>query len=173
MMYRKEAMTTHTADRFRRLFEYEKDAHAKVIASLVAVSADKRSSPMFQKALDLFAHICAARRMWLYRFGATSEAITDLFPQGVALDSLTSLAEAMHAVWSDYLASLDDAEAARVFEYSSLDGGRFRNSVEDILTQLFGHSLYHRGQIAMLLRSIEAEPAVTDFVYWSREAIQG
>ncbi|HEY7544618.1 MAG TPA: DinB family protein [Blastocatellia bacterium] len=61
---------------------------------------------------------------------------------------------------------------ARVFEYSSLDGGRFRNSVEDILTQLFGHSLYHRGQIALLLRSIEAEPAATDFVYWSREAIQ-
>jgi uncharacterized damage-inducible protein DinB len=44
-----------------------------------------------------------------------------------------------------------------------------RNSIEDILTQLFGHSCYHRGQIAQLLRSIGAEPAVTDFVFWTRE----
>jgi uncharacterized damage-inducible protein DinB len=166
-----ETMTTHTADRFRRLFEYEKDAHAKVIASLDAVSADKRSSPLYQKAVDLFAHICAARRMWLYRFGATSEAITDLFPQGVAAVTLTALADQMHLVWSDYLSRLDDGEAARVFEYRSTDGREFRNSVEDILTQLFGHSLYHRGQIALLLRQIEEEPAVTDFVFWSREAI--
>lgn len=164
-------MTTHIADRFRRLFEYEKDAHTKVIASLVAVSADKRSSPSYQKAVDLFAHICAARRLWLYRFGATSESPRDLFPQGVAADSLASLAEEMHAAWSDYLSRLDDAETARVFEYRSIDGGQFRNSIEDILTQLFGHSLYHRGQIAMLLRSIESDPAVTDFVFWSREAI--
>jgi len=43
--------------------------------------------------------------------------------------------------------------------------------VEDILAQLFGHSWYHRGQIALLVRSIGAEPAATDFVYWAREAI--
>lgn len=164
-------MTTHNADRFRRLFEYEKDAHTKVIASLMAVSADKRSSPLYQKAIDLFAHICAARWLWLYRLGATDASPRDLFPQGVTVDSLTGLAEEMHSAWSDYLSRLDDAEAARVFEYRSLEGEQFRNSVEDILTQLFGHSLYHRGQIAMLLRLIEEEPAVTDFVFWSREAI--
>ncbi|MEW6211451.1 MAG: DinB family protein [Acidobacteriota bacterium] len=165
-------MTTHIADRFRRLFEYEKDAHAKVIASLDAVSADKRSSPLYQKAVDLVAHICAARRMWLFRFGATDLAITDLFPQGVAVSALTALADEMHRVWSDYLSRLDDAETARVFKYCSLDGREFRNSVEDILTQLFGHSLYHHGQIALLLRQIGEEPAATDFVYWSREAIE-
>lgn len=168
-----EIMTTYIADRYRHLFEYEKDAHTKVIVSLVAVSADKRSSPSYQKAVDLVAHICAARRLWLFRFGAASESPRDIFPQGVAVDSLTGLAEEMQAAWSDYLSRLDDAETARVFEYRSLDGGQFRNSIEDILTQLFGHSLYHRGQIALLLRSIEAEPAVTDFVFWSREAISG
>ena len=42
---------------------------------------------------------------------------------------------------------------------------------EDILTQLHGHSLYHRGQIAMLLRSAGVEPPATDFVFWAREPI--
>ena len=58
-----------------------------------------------------------------------------------------------------------------MFEYQSLDGPWFRNSVEDILTQLFGHSWYHRGQIAALIRALGEEPAVTDFVFWARDLI--
>ena len=77
----------------------------------------------------------------------------------------------MQAAWSAYLGRLTDADLTRVFEYQSYEGGRFRNSVEDILTQLFGHSWYHRGQIAQLLRSLGAEPAVTDFVFWAREPV--
>ena len=64
-----------------------------------------------------------------------------------------------------------DLLAHRDFEYVSLDGPRFRSRVDDILTQLFGHSWYHRGQIALLVRSIGAEPAVTDFVFWTREPL--
>ena len=41
-----------------------------------------------------------------------------------------------------------------------------------ILTQLYGHSLYHRGQIAMLVKQAGGQPAMTDFVYWCREKIQ-
>ena len=34
------------------------------------------------------------------------------------------------------------------------------------------HSWYHRGQIATLVRALGAEPAVTDFVFWSRELVE-
>ena len=61
----------------------------------------------------------------------------------------------------------------RELEYQSLDAGRFRNRIEDILTQLFGHSWYHRGQIAMLIRAAGGEPAVTDLIFWCREPISG
>lgn len=163
--------TTNIADRYRRWFEYEKDAHGKVLASLHNVAAERRSSPSFQKAVDLFAHIMAARWLWLFRFGVVAEAPHDIFPNGVSLETLDSLAEQMHAAWSTYLDRMDDSQVARVFDYRSLDGPEYRNSVEDILTQLFGHSLYHRGQIALLLRSAGAEPAATDFVFWSREPV--
>lgn len=158
------------AGRYRRWFEYEKDSHEKVLASLNAVRRELRASEGFQKAIDLMAHITAARRMWLFRFGVSNEP-AELFPQGVSLADLPALVESMQAAWSDYLDNLEDAELSRVFEYQSYEGHRFRNTIEDILTQLFGHSLYHRGQIAMILRSIGAEPAVTDFVYWTREPV--
>lgn len=78
----------------------------------------------------------------------------------------------MHERWSDYLGSLDDEKLARVFESRSNEGERFRNRIEDLLTQLFGHSSYHRGQIASIVRSLGGEPAVTDYVYWSRESLE-
>ena len=163
-------MTQSLADQYRRWFDYERDSHAKVMASLEAVNDQLGASPLFQKALNLMAHLVAARRMWLFRFGVTSEKV-ELFPGGVSLSELRADLTAMEAAWSGYLGTLNDTELKRVFEYQSYEGPRFSNTIEDILTQLFGHSWYHRGQIAQLLRMIGAEPAVTDFVFWAREPL--
>jgi uncharacterized damage-inducible protein DinB len=164
-------MSTSNTNRYRRWFDYEKDAHAKVLASFDAMPEDQRATPEYQKAVSLFAHMMLARRLWLYRFGILAEGPREFFPQNVGLDTVKEMAEEMHAAWSAYFERLDEAELARVFEYRSLEGPRFRNRIEDILTQLFGHSWYHRGQIALLLRQAGGEPAVTDFVFWSREFI--
>lgn len=157
-------------DRYRRWFEYEKDSHAKTLDSLNAVPEELRASEQFRKAVYLLSHIIAARRMWLFRFGVVKEN-ADLFPKETSLDDLPDQLSEMETLWSGHLSQLDDIQLARVFEYRSYEGPRFRNTVEEILTQLFGHSWYHRGQIAMLLRSIGAEPAVTDFVFWAREPV--
>jgi uncharacterized damage-inducible protein DinB len=158
------------AEKYRRWFEYEQDSNAKVLASLQAVAEPSRGMPQFQKAVDLLAHLVAARNIWLYRLGYGIQPL-ELFPAETSLSRLPELLDEMQAAWRSYFESLTDGEAARLFEYQSFDGPRVRNTVEDVLTQLYGHSLYHRGQIAMLLRSIGAEPALTDFIYWAREAI--
>jgi uncharacterized damage-inducible protein DinB len=116
-------------------------------------------------------HIMAARRMWLFRFGVVKEK-AELFPRETSLNELPAQISEMETLWSDYLDLLNDTDLARDFEYQSYEGPRFRNTIEEILTQLFGHSCYHRGQIALLLRSIGAEPAVTDFVFWAREPVE-
>ena len=164
-------MENGSSEKYRRWFEYEKDSHAKTLASLTAVPESLLSTAAFQKAVDLMAHIVAARMMWLYRFGVTKEPMRELFPTNVPPSELPGQVDAMQAAWSAYLSRLTDAEVERSFEYRSYEGVWFRNSVEDILTQLFGHSWYHRGQIAQLLRSLGAEPAVTDFVFWAREPV--
>jgi uncharacterized damage-inducible protein DinB len=163
-------MSGNIADRYRRWFDYERDSHAKTLASLNAVDPKLRSSPLFQKAVDLMAHLVAARLTWLFRLGVTSEKV-ELFPQTASLADLQPEVERMEAAWATYLSEINDAELERVFEYQSYEGSRFRNSVEDIFTQLFGHSWYHRGQIAQLLRMIGAEPAITDLVFWAREPV--
>ena len=165
-------MSNILSTRFRRWFEYEKDSHAKTLASLHDVSEELRESQEFLKAVYLLSHTVAARRMWLYRFGVLKDNV-ELFPADVRLEEIPDELEQMETAWSRYLEQLDDAELARVFEYQSYEGPRYRNTIEEILTQLFGHSWYHRGQIAQLVRSIGAEPAATDFVFWAREPVDG
>ena len=158
---------------FRRLFDYERDSHLKVLGSIEAVPATRRDAPEFRKAAQLFAHIIEARRLWLFRMGAAREGpvVADMFPDAVDPAGLRPRLDAMHDAWARHLAGLDDEAIARTFEYRSFEGQRFRNRVVDILTQLYGHSLYHRGQIALLLRAMGAEPVSTDFLFWTREAL--
>ncbi len=167
-------MTT-IADRYRRWFAYEKDAHEKTVLSLGTVPEERRSHPSFRKAVGLAGHIVAARELWLHRFGIRAsgpKSGAELFPENLTLAELSSRLRDMHQEWGDYLAGVDEAELSRVFEYRSLEGERFRNLVEDLLTQLFGHSWYHRGQVAALVRELGGKPAVTDYVFWVREPVE-
>ncbi len=158
-------------ERYRRWFDYERDAHNKVFASFETVPADMRATAEYRKAVAIFHHIVAARHVWLYRLGIVSAPPGALFVDDAELARVVSHWQEIQASWTDYLAKLDDAGLAREFEYQSLDAGRFRNRVEDILDQLFGHSSYHRGQIATLIRASGGQPAVTDLIYWCRESI--
>ena len=112
--------------------------------------------------------------MWLFRFGVVPAAGA-LFLDDANPDPARVAADwrETRGLWADFLGRLTDAELARVFEYQSLDAGRFRNRIEDILAQLFGHSSYHRGQIATLVRAAGGEPAITDLIYWCRGALPG
>jgi uncharacterized damage-inducible protein DinB len=111
--------------------------------------------------------------MWLYRLGGAQQPPSTLLPHHVSLADLKGQVEQMHAAWSGFLAKLDDADLDRIIEYRTTEGEPYRSVVEDVLTQLYGHSLYHRGQVAILLRRIGAEPAVTDFIFWARERAAG
>jgi uncharacterized damage-inducible protein DinB len=158
-------------ERFQRWFEYEIDAHAKTIASLESVPLEKRGGSEFKKAAAVFGHLVAARRVWLFRLGIASAPVGSLFPEDPDLAEVISGWREAEGLWKNYLSTLSDADIEKVFEYKAFDGGRFRNTIEEILTQLFGHSSYHRGQIAMLVKTAGGTPAVTDYVYWCREGV--
>jgi uncharacterized damage-inducible protein DinB len=165
-------MSRAIAERYQRWLDYERDAHAKVIRSLESVPTERRTSPVFRRAVTLLAHIAAARRVWLYRMGKIAEAPSAFFPENVELAEVAAELHGIEERWAETLRGMDDEQLGRGFEYQSLDAGRFRNRIEDILTQLFGHSWYHRGQIAMLVRTVGGEPAATDLVYWCREPVR-
>jgi uncharacterized damage-inducible protein DinB len=62
---------------------------------------------------------------------------------------------------------LTDAEVLADCTLVSETGSRWRWQLVDLLTQLFGHAWYHRGQIAMLVKDLGGETVDTDFIFWS------
>ena len=157
-------------ENYRRWYEYERSSHAKVLESFQTVPENRRKEPAYARAVSIFAHMLICRQLWLHRFGIEPEKPTEMFPT-VPLDRLTAWSAEIELKWSAHIDTLDDAALSQSFDYASMEGDRFRNTIGEILTQLFGHSWYHRGQIAMLVRDCGGTPAVTDFVYYSREAI--
>jgi uncharacterized damage-inducible protein DinB len=164
-------MADASITRFRRWYAYERDAHAKVLASLETVPPERRNQAEYNRAINILAHVIAARRMWLSRLGIIPPIAGPLFPENVSLERIVADSQEVERLWVEYLATLDDEALGRSFEYKSIDAGRFRNQIEDILAQLAGHSWYHRGQIAMLVRASGGEPAITDLIFWCREPI--
>jgi uncharacterized damage-inducible protein DinB len=134
---------------------------------LEGVPAEGRASASFQKALNTFAHIVGARLVWLHRFGA-APALAPLFDENVDLSSLRPSHERMCRMWRAWLRDATDEGIAGRFSYRSYDGDRFTSTYEEILTQLFGHSWYHRGQIASLVKQCGGTPAITDYVFFTR-----
>jgi uncharacterized damage-inducible protein DinB len=155
------------ADRFRRWYEYERDCNAKTLAMLDSVPTDRRATPEFQKAVDRMAHLVAARRRWLHRLGHWPEAPA-LFPTGTMLEELPVLIATTEAAWVGYLAGLDDAHLSQPFEWQTDDGKRYRWTIEGVLTQVFGHAWYHRGQIAQLVAGLGGKAVDTDYIFWCK-----
>lgn len=163
-------MSLTEPEAWRRWHDYEREMHARVLESLGTVPEAARADRRWQQAVDLMAHLVKARHLWLHRLGHHTVPPGDIFPAAVPLDTLPGLFAGLEGRWTEYLARLTAAELDRAFDDHSLDGRAWRSRVEDILTQLHGHSLYHRGQVAQTVRALGGEPAITDFVFWSREA---
>ena len=158
-------------EQYRRWFAYEKDSHRTVLASFETVPEGGRGSEPFQKAVNTVGHIVAARRIWLHRLDPSIQGPAIVFPMGLTLPDLLTELELMERDWSGYVQRLDEPEIERIIVYRRTEGQWFRCVVADVLTHLHGHSLYHRGQIATLVRAAGGQPAETDFIFWSRESI--
>lgn len=154
------------ADRIRRWYDYERDCNGRTMEMLSSVPAERRSEAAFHKAVDRLAHMVAARRRWLHRLGLLAEA-PPVFPKGAALSDLPPQIADTEAKWQAYLAKLDEAELSRVVTWEGPDGSRYQWDVGEILTQLFGHAWYHRGQIAQLVAGLGGAAVDTDYIFWS------
>jgi uncharacterized damage-inducible protein DinB len=164
-------MSHSRIEQYRRWFEYEKDSHRRVLGSLESVPQEHRTSSSFQKALEIVAHIAAARQIWLFRFGRIPDQPVSFFPTGISLNDVRSRLAQVEDKWTDYLGELTEADLSCLLRYQSSEGDWFQSVVEDIFAQLFGHSWYHRGQVASLVKAAGGQPAVTDFIFWSRQPL--
>jgi len=75
------------------------------------------------------------------------------------------------AIWRGFLGDDSSQLLDRLVPYKNSKGEFYESRVRDILTHVFMHSAYHRGQIASEVRQAGRGPAYTDFIHGVRQGL--
>lgn len=151
-----------TKEHLTRQLRFEQWANRRALGSLKQVDDPK--------ARRLFGHILAAQEAWLARLGGGKTPDIEMFPvEGFSEleQRMTRLASALQ----EYIGSLSDEGLHQPISYRR-NTAEYENTRFDILTHLFMHSHYHRGQIAARVRELGGTPAATDFIVYVREGYE-
>ena len=150
--------------RYRKLLVYEAEANRRVFDSLGTVPERSRGHAAFERAMQLLPHNQLARCVWLARLeGRPYESPKDWFPAW-SMEQARMAEEEQNREWAEYLEGLTDQDLPKTISYTSSEGHPYVRMVDDILTHVFNHSTYHRGQLARLVTECGGERAKTDYI---------
>ena len=135
-------------------------------ADAAALEALRRSPGADARALTIYAHILGAEAVWLARLAGRRQEVA-VWPV-LSLDEASSLAVRNADELDAYVSSLAPEDLGREIQYRNSAGVELRSTIEDILLHVMLHGSYHRGQVALLIRTGGGEPASTDYVAFVR-----
>ena len=136
-----------------RFFEFDGWANQETLRSLETLT----SPP--ERAVALVAHIAATERVWLERALSLPQSVA-VWPQW----SLSETAKQFSDVLGEWTRLIATDDLSREFAYTNTKGQEFRSRLSDVVLHVAFHGVYHRGQIAVLVRQQGGEPAYTDFI---------
>lgn len=136
-----------------RFFEFDRWANQETLRSL-----ETMTNPP-ERAVALIAHIAATQRVWLERALSLPQSVA-VWPQW----SLSETAKELSGVLGEWTRLIATDDLSREFAYTNTKGQEFWNRLSDVALHVAFHGVYHRGQIAALVRQHGGEPAYTDFI---------
>ncbi len=142
------------------LFEYEKWANARILDSIAQLEEPD------EKCIDLVSHILLVQMVWYARIeGKAASPVWGMKPLSVCLEMYAM----NNKILAAFIARQTEDSLKREVEYKNSKGDTFSNTVTEILTHLFNHSTYHRGQIVERLKGKLPAMPVTDYIAFVRE----
>jgi len=145
---------------FQRMLDHMEWADARIGQALAAADG------AVEDAVRLYNHVVAAEFIWQARIRGITDRIPAVFPDW---NADTRAAHAREALEGYRLVVGRPEDYGRIVHYRTSTGAALETSVVDILTHVFLHGSYHRGQINAKLRASGFEPSPVDYIYWTRE----
>ena len=175
--------TTLTKEDIDLLYEYDRWANTRVFDAALALSAEEFTRDLggsFRSVRDTLLHIVGSEWAWLTYWkepSPSSALFTDLWPRADALfhPSVFSDLAAVQFRWVEVereqieFVNRVTAESLR----RMLPVCETQISLAHLMQHLANHSTYHRGQVALMMRQLAAEPVPTDFAMFLMQARRG
>jgi uncharacterized damage-inducible protein DinB len=159
-------------DEIRQLFDYNAWANQRSLDAAAALTAEDFIKPLgssFSSVRDTLAHIWGAEWLWLERFQGNSPASLPAAGQFHDLPSLQSRWPQDQQRLHKFVMALTQDDLNRVHEYRTLSFGAYKNPLWQSMQHMVNHGTYHRGQMATLLRQLNAKPLSSDLIHFYRE----
>ena len=169
-----------TRDDVLLLFAYDRWANRRILQAVSALTAEEFTRDPgggFRSVRDTIVHIVGGEWGWIAFFKEPSHKTTflaDLWTRHDTLFTAKAFPDlaAVQSKWAEV--ERDQAEFANSVTNASLEKTfpfhATQISLAHLMQHLVNHSTYHRGQIALLLRQLGAEPVATDFHVFLEEA---
>ncbi len=168
-----------TKDDIQLLYEYDRWANYRVLQAVSALSAEEFTRDLggsFRSVRDTLVHIVGCEWGWLRCWKEPSPSptfVTDFWTRHDALfnpNAFPSL-DAVQLKWAEV--EREQVEFVNRLTNESL--GRMlpvrttQICLAHLMQHLANHSTYHRGQVALMMRQLAAEPRATDFAMFLME----
>src|SRR5215472_14865256 len=162
-----------TIDDIRLLFEYDRWANNRVFLAAGALSVEQFTRDLggsFRSVRDTLLHILGGEWGWLTYWKEPSYSasfLADLWDRHNALfrSDLYANVAAVRLKWAEI--EKEQAEFASRLTDEALRKmipiRKTQVSLGHLMQHLVNHSTYHRGQIAAMMRQLDAKPLATDF----------
>lgn len=143
-----------------RLFRYDAWANEEALRSLCSMA----NPPA--RAVKLLAHIASAQWLWLERMKALPQSLP-VWPEWT-IEEIEAQLPRLRREWKIFFGEKKEPDLALRFQYTNTKGEHYSSTVGDTAMHVAMHGAYHRGQVALLVRDGEGEPAYTDFIQAAR-----
>lgn len=160
-----------TLDDVLQFFAYNKWANDRMLESLQPLTTEQFTRALgmsFPSVSATAAHIAGGEWVWLSRWQGTSPSAMPEWAKASSLQDLTARFAALEDERAAFLRGLSDADVARPVTFTLFSGASDTQPLVVLCQHVVNHGTYHRGQVAGMLRQLDAAPAPTDLIRWAR-----
>jgi len=155
------------------LFDYGYWANRKlfdVLVQLTPAQFTEQVTGSYGSIRNTLVHIMSAEWGWIERCGGAHRGPRLNAADFPTVDAVTEQWTRVEGYLRDFLATLRDEDLDTVVEFTLGDRPKQAMSVGQMLHHAAVHAVHHRGQIAVLLRSLGYVPGDFDMLYYYTHA---
>lgn len=148
-----------TLESFRESLAFDNWANDLILQAL------KTSAHSGDKPVQIFGHLLLAESEWLMRMtGARADSTNFNFRSIQTVEDCENFFGENKQRYESFFADLWEEKLDMTATYKNSKGLEFTNTLREILTHVFFHSVQHRGQIIQLIRAAGETPPYIDFI---------
>lgn len=142
-----------------------------ISANVTETMANQEIISSFSSVKKTIFHIWDAESIWLERLqGNSPKEFQSAHFAGSFKDGIEKMMANSNAYLS-FLLAKDESYFSGDVSYTHTSGKFYTQRVEDVLTHVFNHSTFHRGQLITMFRQLGLSSGIpkTDFIEFTRE----